>query len=94
MTEADKLAGELATHVMKISQEVQALLHGHGMMIQGAVLADLLSLWLAGQLVPGDEEATKQVREAALQQHMNVVRDMIPSSEREILERMHPEGSA
>jgi hypothetical protein len=54
----------------------------------------LLSLWLAGHFVVGSSEATDALREAMLAEHIACVRDMIPSSEAEIILKMPAEGHA
>lgn len=45
--------------------------------IQGAVLADLLAMWLAGHQ-GGDEDATYNFREDLLDEHLKAVRALIP----------------
>jgi hypothetical protein len=69
-----------------ISKTIQPLLAGHPPEIQGAVLADLLSLWIAGH--------HPALREEALEQHIKAVRELVAPSEAEIFERRggRPEG--
>jgi len=45
--------------------------------IQGAVLCDLLAMWLAGFVVPGDVEATKKLRDELLAAHVAEVPGLI-----------------
>ena len=78
----------------ELIDEIGGLLWGYGPDMQGAILADLLAMWLAGHLVPGDKAATKKAREALLQEHIKCVRELIPENEKEILARMETEGSA
>jgi hypothetical protein len=41
--------------------------------VQGAALADLLAMWLAGHVYPGDEALTKLAREGMLELHLKTV---------------------
>jgi len=66
------------------------VLHGHGPIVQGAVLADLLAMWLAGHVGSGAAE----LREHLLADHMKLVRKLIEVNEPAILERVPPKGSA
>jgi hypothetical protein len=83
-----------ATKARELTLQVRPLLAGFPSEIQGAVLADLLSLWLAGHLVPGNREETDSLRAFLLNQHIDAVRSLIPSSEAEILEGLPAEGEA
>jgi hypothetical protein len=44
--------------------------------VQSAVLAELLSIWLAGFHVGDDPEATGQLRAELLERHCQLVRDL------------------
>lgn len=83
-----------ATQARALTLQVKSMLAGLPSEIQGAVLADLLSLWLAGHLVPGKREETDKLREFLIEQHVLAVRSLIPSSEAEILEGVPAEGNA
>ena len=39
--------------VRKLVQRIRPLLAGRAAQMQGAVLADLLAIWIAGHIVPG-----------------------------------------
>jgi hypothetical protein len=41
------------------------------------VLAELLSLWLAGHWIPGEVEETREVREEMLGMHVEMVRKLV-----------------
>jgi hypothetical protein len=84
-------AGALA---LRVSKHIQPLLRGLPSEVQGAALADLLSLWLAGHFVAGSTDETAMLREAVLAEHIECVRGMIPSSEAEIILKMPAEGHA
>lgn len=68
--------------VQKISRQMMPFLIGKGAAVQSAVLADLLSIWLAGHWPPEE-------REEMLAEHINLVRKLLPLSERQIF---GPEG--
>jgi len=88
---------ETQTLVMESQALVQAIkpiLAGHRAEAQGAALADLLSLWIAGHMVAGNAPETDSFRAFILNQHINLVRALIPTSEKEILANVKTEGSA
>jgi hypothetical protein len=60
----------------KVSKVIQPMLKGRSPEVQGAVLADLLSIFLAGH--------APQLREEILTLHIDMVRKLIPESELEI----------
>jgi hypothetical protein len=63
-----------------------ALLMGKSPQVQGAALADLLAMWLAGHLILGDPKKTKRLREAMIAAHLKVVRDLVEINYRERIE--------
>lgn len=89
----DDKIGRDAMIAMKVSRAMQPFLRGLGNEIQGAVLADLLSLWLAGHIADTAEN-TRKLRDDILVQHIAAVCDLIPKSEKQILATVRPEGSA
>jgi hypothetical protein len=44
--------------------------------VQGAILADLLALWLAGHHIEGDKDATRAMRAELLAEHCTYVRQL------------------
>lgn len=72
--------------VVALEQKIMPLLGGQPADIQGAVLADLLSIWLAGHIAPGDPAGTDELREMLLKQHMEFVRRLIEPNARMIHE--------
>ena len=72
-----------AERVASIVEQIRPLLAGLGCEIQGAVLADLLAMWLAGHI--GEHEA--ELREELLACHIACVRALIPFNESMLLER-------
>jgi hypothetical protein len=77
-----------ALTVQHICLAIRPLLRGFPAEIQGAVLAELTSMWLAGHMGPGAD----RVREELLDMHVTMIRDLIPEQEREILARCPPSG--
>jgi hypothetical protein len=62
--------------------KIRPFLAGLPAYLQGAILADLLSLWLAGHHVEGDGQATAQLRSNLLESHLSLVKQMIPENAR------------
>jgi hemerythrin len=46
--------------------------------VQGAILADLLAMWLAGHFAEDDANATRELREQVLTMHCEYVRKLVP----------------
>jgi hypothetical protein len=83
-----KISKEMATRSQRISLEIQPMLRGQGHMVQGAVLADLVAIWLAS--VQGSD--AERVRKELLEQWLETVHKLISPSEQQILERTASEG--
>ena len=66
---------EIAAIARTIDQ-IKPLLAGRPAEFQGAVLADLLAIWLAGHHVAGDEKGTRSLRAELLAQHCFAVRQL------------------
>jgi hypothetical protein len=66
---ARQIRGEQQAHIWP-------LLAGHAPEVQGAALADLLAIWLAGHHVAGDEYATRSLRAELLAMHCAAVRTL------------------
>jgi len=62
-------SGEQATQVSEIVDEIKPILAGNPPEVQGAVIADLLAIWLVGH--------PPQIREEALAFHIDAVRELI-----------------
>jgi hypothetical protein len=67
---------------MVLSQRIALLLAGKRPEIQGAALADLLAIYLAGHRVEGDPAATNRLREELLAMHVEQVRQLIEPNAR------------
>ena len=69
-----------AKAVQALVRKIAPLLKGKPPEVQGAALADLLAMWLAGHLDRSDPEGEKTalLREATLELHLMAVRALIP----------------
>lgn len=83
-------AGERMTaRTEQLCREIQPFLAGEGAGVQGAVLADLVAMWLAGHVVLDDNrkidrDATDAARNAALDQWFDLVRGLTVMNEKTI----------
>jgi hypothetical protein len=73
--------------VTRLVETIRPLLAGKGAPIQGAVLADLLAIWLAGHIMT-DDAATAELREELLANHIAMVRRLIGPNEAEMMSRL------
>lgn len=69
---------DMAAEVGQIVERVRPSLAGRSPEVQGAVLADLLAMWLAGHIVKDDPAGTDALREELLEMHLRTVRKLIP----------------
>jgi hypothetical protein len=60
--------------VVELVERIKPLLAVQEPEVQGAVLADLLAIWLAGHHIAGDEDATRKMRAELLAEHCTAVR--------------------
>jgi hypothetical protein len=67
-----------AKHVGPIAGRARRVLAGHPAPIQAAVLADLVSIYLAGHMIKDDEAETNALREHLLELHVAYVRELLP----------------
>jgi hypothetical protein len=76
--------GESQAHeVERLVRELGAVLHGRDPAVQSAVLADLLSMWLAGHVNFEDAAAAERHRTSLLLAHMTLVYDLVkPNADR------------
>lgn len=68
---------------LRLGEAIRPLLAGKAPAVQGAALADLLALWLAGHVLQKDDgevddKATRELRLGLLKQHCAVVEELIP----------------
>lgn len=67
-----------ADEVMAMVKAIRPLLAGRAAEVQGACLADLLAMWLAGHVLVGDPAASEAYREKVIALHLDAVRRLIP----------------
>lgn len=67
----------LAPEVAPLVNQIRKILAGKRPELQGAVLADLLALWLAGHSV-GNPVHDDTLREDLLANHLTIVRQLVP----------------
>lgn len=77
---------------IRLTAQIEPILHGQGPGAIGAVLADLLSKLLAGHFIAGDEKATAELRDEILSAHIDAVRKLVPVNEKIILDRAKREA--
>jgi hypothetical protein len=76
-----------AKAAMALVKAARPLFAGKPSEVQGAALADLLAMWLAGHLdQSGDPEETDRIRETALELHLAAVRALIPVNYASLIE--------
>lgn len=71
MTDEEKDA--LARVAAFLQAQIEPLLKGHDPRVQGAVLSDLVAIWIAGH--------APALREQMIQLHLATVRDLVPNAE-------------
>ena len=75
---------KLLETAQRLVNEIGPMLHGKGPDVQGAVLADLASMWLAGH--------SPAIREEVMKMHFQAIRDLIPESEKQLFGKAgHPD---
>ena len=71
-------------HVIRLVGRIAPLLHGKPSFVQGAALADLVAIWLAGHIVAGSAEQTDELRARLLRDHIDAVRNLVPENAKAI----------
>lgn len=62
--------------ILELAERIKPILAGKDPHIQEAVLAELLSIWLAGHVVAGNEELTIVLHSELLAMHTRLVRKL------------------
>jgi hypothetical protein len=65
----------ITVEIIDVAEQIRPFLAGRPPEIQGAILAELLSVWIAGHY-PGGQ----QLMDAVLETHLRLVRQMIPTN--------------
>jgi hypothetical protein len=76
---------DMADDVKELVKEIGPILHGKEPGVQGAVLADLFAMLLAGH--QGAEPEIAECREQLITDWLDTVRKLVPVNEKMILER-------
>lgn len=71
-------ASEQSRAVARLVERIKPILAGQPPEVQGAALADLLAIWLAGHVYENLPGATDAMREALLLAHIEQVRALVP----------------
>jgi hypothetical protein len=66
-----------ATAVGLLVEKIRPILAGHPVMVQGAVLSDLVAMLLAGH-IGATPKMTASIRESVLKLHIDTVRKLVP----------------
>lgn len=66
-----------ATEAMELARAISPMLAGRKAGVQGAALAELLAMWLAGHVQLGDPKETRKVRKQMLRMHLAAVEGLI-----------------
>jgi hypothetical protein len=74
-------SSDQAVETMQLVEAISPLLAGRAPEVQSAALADLVSMWLAGVFMLGDEAMTNEVREVMLEGFVATVKQLIPINE-------------
>ena len=74
------------TRAMQLVDQIRPILAGEDPAVQGAALADLLAMFLAGHVVVGSPEESESIREAYLAMHIEMVRKLIPLNYKAVIE--------
>lgn len=68
---------ELQARIEALTKPMGEILAGNPPEIQSAALADLVAMWLAGNVVMGDLEATAEYREWLFGEFVKLVRGLV-----------------
>lgn len=71
-----------------LAAKIRALLAGQGPDVQGAAIADLTAIWLAGHIVSGNVAATAGLRAEMFKMHEDLIWTLVAHYD----ERRHKDG--
>ena len=77
---------EAADDAVSLAQRCFPILAGHDKMVQGAALVELVAMHLAGHVILGDTEKTKQLRVGIFEEFMKAVVDLIPVLDEDVIQ--------
>lgn len=88
-----QITEESAHRALELSREIGSLLAGKGAAVQGAALANLVSLWLAG-IIDLDADDKMAARCVIFADWTELVVKLLPASIEEVMSKVRPEGSS
>jgi hypothetical protein len=71
-----------AQEILELAERIKPFLAHKPPHVQSGVLAELLSIWLAGHYIPGDPDQTTQLRAELLAKHCELVRALVRVNEK------------
>jgi hypothetical protein len=80
---------KLAAHSERLVAAIRPILAGQGSVTQGAVLAELVSMWVAGHFVPDSRIETEEMRKQMLELFMETTERLIRVAEEELRKQGH-----
>lgn len=79
-----ELPAGFGDEVHDLVNRIKPLLAEHGPLVQGAALADLLSIWFASHFVDDDVAETRKLRSHLMKAHNRVMPELVAVSAREL----------
>lgn len=74
--------------VLQVSEQIKPILAPWPVETRLAVLANLTSLIIAGHIHPHNKELEREFRDGMLTGYMDLIRDLVPASEQELLDKI------
>lgn len=71
-----------AEQTLELAERIKPILAGHEPLIQSAVLAELLSIWLVGFVVDDSKEKTRRLRRELFEGHCELVWKLVKENDR------------
>lgn len=79
----------------KVAERIYPMLRGIHPTVQGAIVADLVAMWIAGHVVEGDPKDTDRLRKFLMEQHIKLVVQLIkPNAEAIGADLLEAEGGS
>ena len=77
MTSADEEIAGIGEQADALLDRIKPILAGQSAEVQGAVIADLAAIWIAGHRIEGDRAEGDRMREDLLAMHAEHVRELV-----------------
>lgn len=79
----------------EIAERIYPMLAGLHPTVQGAIVTDLVAMWIAGHVVEGDPKDTDRLRKFLMEQHIKLVVQLIkPNAEAIGADLLEAEGGS